>query len=226
MINIAKNLITKLAMFAIENPASFLKRTAAVNFSIGSVGLIIGMLINSKIPKKEKRFMIVQEATEGVLDLGVFLVCATAFEKMGTWLVKSHRILPNIADMTKEQIKNAVTTFFKNPKNPVGLSMLAESRIRTIVKATEVGAGLIGTIIAFNIVTPLIRNFTASKLEKWLGQKMDKSQTISPILPAVKLNVNLAYKDSDPFKVFQSTVTSNQLPKRIQPTFTSGSMRI
>lgn len=227
MINHVKNLVTRLATYAIDNPASFLKRTAAVNFSMGSVGLIIGMLINNKIPAKEKRFMIVQEGTEGVLDLGVFLGCATAFEKLGRWLVKTKKLVPHIENLTKEQVKDAITKFFANPNNP-GINVLAESKIRTWVKAAEVGSGLLGTIIAFNIITPLIRNFTASKLEKFIGEKMDKSQSYKgPVLPAVKLNQPVAFNKNDPFAVFQSTLSTGKLPqKTYQPTFGAMGMRI
>jgi hypothetical protein len=226
MINFSKNLITRLATYAIDNPASFLKRTAALNFSVGSVGLIIGMIINKNIPEKEKRFMIIQEATEGVLDLGVFLGCATAFEKIGRWLVKTKKLVPHIDNFSKEQVKDAITKFFANPNKP-GISMLAESKIRTWVKAAEVGAGLIGTIIAFNVITPLIRNYIASKLEKNIGKKMDKTQTYSPILPATKLNQPISFNKNDPFASFNSAMTTGKLPQRAYlPVFTSTGMRV
>lgn len=220
MINQTKNLITRLANYALEHPASFLKRTAAVNFSVGSVGLIIGMLINDKIPAKEKRFMISQEAVEGCLDLGVFLVVASAFEKAGRWLVKTKRLLPHIEGLGKEQVKEAVTKFFLNPKNPQGLSIAAEGRIRTIIKASEVGAGLLGTILAFNLITPLIRNKLASKLEKKFEKKVDKTQTYSPILPAVSFSSG--YTSNSPFAGFETSIKTGVLPLHKPVNFNTG----
>lgn len=212
MINQTKNLITRLANYALEHPASFLKRTAAINFSVGSIGLIIGMMINDKIPAKEKRFMISQEAVEGCLDLGVFLIVASAFEKAGRWLVQTKRLIPHIDGLNKAQVKEAITKFFLNPKNPQGLSMVAESRIRTIVKASEVGAGLLGTILAFNLITPLIRNKLASKLEKKFETKIDKSQTYAPILPSV--SINDTYNPNTPFSGFEASIKYNKLPTK------------
>lgn len=224
MIKQTVNLITRLANFALENPASFLKRSAAVNFSMGSVGLIIGMLINDKIPAKEKRFMIVQEGVEGVLDLGVFLGVASAFEKAGRWLIQTKKLVPSIEGLTRPQVEKAITAIFKNFDNPVGVSIAAESGIKTCIKATEVGAGLLGTIIAFNIITPLIRNFFASKIESALGKKMDRKNSIAPILPAAKMGNAIKYDKTNPFAAFEQATNIARLP--VRTTFTGSGMRI
>ena len=221
-----KDLVTKLANFAIENPAKFLKRTAAVNFSMGSVGLIIGMLINDKIPQKEKRYMIAQESVEGMLDLGVFLYVASKFENWGKALLAKQKIIPRIKGLEKKEVVEAMKKFFANPDNPKGLSEFVEGRLRNITKGTEVAFSLIGTIIAFNIITPLIRNYCASWLDKLFAKKIDRSQVMSPILPGLQLNDKIRTNNNDPFAVFESRINNNYIAKRpVAPklTFTASS---
>ncbi|EKE03686.1 MAG: hypothetical protein ACD_20C00168G0003 [uncultured bacterium] len=216
--NQAKQLITKIATFALEKPAAFLKYSAAINFSIGSIGLIAGMLINDKIPKKEKRFMIAQESVEGVLDLGVFLGLATGFEKFGKSLVEKGKLLPALDGLNKAQVKDKVVKFFKQPHV---LSDVNESTIRNFVKGTEVATSLIGTVVAFNIVTPLIRNFLASKIEKKFAPKTDESVSEMKLYTYFKT-------DENPFSHFQNALKQNTPLKtaRINPSFTSTGLKI
>ncbi|MFA5880508.1 MAG: hypothetical protein WC860_10150 [Candidatus Margulisiibacteriota bacterium] len=207
LVNKSINLLTRLANYSIDKPSSFLKNTAAFAFSFGSVGLIAGLLMNKEVPKKEKRYMICQEAVEGVLDLGVFLTVASKFEQWGETLVKNGLFLPSMDKLSEKQIKTHVTNFFKNPES---LPKNIESQIRTHLNCTKIAASFIGTLLAFNIVSPIIRNFAASKIDKLFDKDKNKSNMPKAAEKIVVPNIS----SEDPFSKYRAVVMKTyQSPK-------------
>jgi hypothetical protein len=213
-----KTALTKMAEFAKTNPASFLRYTAAFNFSVGSIGLIIGLIQNDKIPEKEKRFMITQEAIEGMLDLGIFLVLATGFAAFGKALVKKGMVLPSIAKSsengkvvhyTKKELIPLIKEYFKNP---MALSEKVYVPLHKFVHSSVIASDLIGTILAFNITTPIVRNWLASKISKKWEAKIDQTQTYSPILPSLKFNGELKVNQQNPFASFEKRMQPAAMP--------------
>lgn len=206
-------LLTKSAEYAYHNPAAFLRYTTAGIYTLSTMAQTGGLLINDKIPAKEKNFLIIQETLNGILQLGTFMTLATGFEKWGKKLVETGKIVgTNVA-------KNAPA--FK--------------------KGIVVGFSLLGTVLAFNIITPLIRNPLAQKIQKWLGfdGHNDPEQLTRPIIAANGLNDNrtrLALNTtkpaaSTPFTSFEQNLKNNSLPRKTynsyQPAFrSSGSLTI
>lgn len=210
--NVLINSLNKLSIFAHKNPSQFLKVTAATSFTIGSLAFIGGLLINNKIPKKEKNFMIAQEGAEGVLNLGVFLVAASAFEKAGRALIQKGIFRPDIiidgAKLPFNKVQQAVKIYFKRP------TLLPDKvfgPLSKAVKATEVLSSLVGTILAFNILVPIFRNKIAVYVDKKKNAKLniDKGTLFSSALkPAEKMEFN----SNDPFASFERKMTPIKTP--------------
>lgn len=174
------NLITKFAEFVIKKPAPFLRYTTAVVYLISTIAQSVGLKINKDIPAKEKNFLIVQEMLSGALELVTFMTIATGLENFGAKLVEKGIVVGS------EAAKG-------NPKFGQGMAMLFS---------------LIGTVLAFNLVTPLLRNPLAALLQKHVLKKKinDPEQLTIPILPKLNLNPNIKISTGNPFAQFNATM--------------------
>jgi hypothetical protein len=199
------DLITKSAKYALEKPAPFLRYTTFVIYLISMAAQGGGIVINKDIPKKEKNFLLLQELVNGALELATFMTIATGFENWGRKLAEKGIIVGSKVG------KNAAT-FNK------GVTMLFS---------------IAGTVLAFNLVTPLLRNPIINLIQKISGKKAgpEKQELTKPILPSLQINPNIKYNNTNPFKGFERTIQTNQIAPRMQayrqPTFaSSGGMRI
>ncbi len=182
--SLIKNPLKKLANYYIDNKSRFFINTAAFGYSLGSVGLILGLLINKEVPEKEKRFMIFQEGVEGVLDFGVFLLAGRKFEDWGEKLVKNGNLLP----------KNLKTIDMKK-----------------FTEGTKVASSMLGMLLAFNIISPLIRNKLASTLDK-------RFQKNEPTLN----NISAYNKKADILNSYKNGVT----PQSLRNIYFSSGLRV
>ncbi|MEW5821046.1 MAG: hypothetical protein AB1782_12715 [Cyanobacteriota bacterium] len=198
------DLITKSAKFALEKPAPFLRYTTFVIYLISMAAQGCGIVINKDIPKKEKNFLLLQELVNGALELATFMTIATGFENWGKKLAEKGII-------TGTQIGKNAATFNK------GVTMLFS---------------IIGTVLAFNLVTPLLRNPIINMIQKISGKKTspEKQDLTKPVLPTLQVSPAIKYNANNPFANFEQTIRTNKIPPRIQayrqPTFTSGGMRV
>lgn len=195
------NLISKAAVFAKDNPAPFLRYTTAAIYTISTAAQSSGIMINKEIPKKEKNFLLLQEIINGVLELGTFMTIATGFETLGKNLVEKGLIVGT--ELAKNQ-----------PAFKKGMAMLFS---------------LVGTIIAFNLVTPLLRNPIINMVQKFMGKKNDPKtvELTKPILPGAPLAPKSQFSHSNPFGQFEKSMQTNQIPRKpLQTTFSSSTLRI
>jgi hypothetical protein len=196
-----KNLIEKMSIYGIEKPAPFLRYTTAVIYAISTVAQAVGLKLNKDIPDNEKKFLMIQECVNGALELATFMTIATGFENLGKKLAEKGAIIG--AEAAK--------------KNPVAFT-----------KGVTMLFSIIGTIVAFNLVTPLIRNPLAAFLQKKMGTGPDKEQLTRPILPSLKLDPQIKVNKTNPFNNFERVQTTGKLPKPypVKTSFTSHVLRI
>lgn len=179
------NLIGKAAVYAKDNPAPFLRYTTAAIYLTSTAAQSSGIMINKEIPKKEKNFLLLQEIINGVLELGTFMTIATGFENLGGKLVDKGLIIGT--ELAKNQ-----------PAFRKGMAMLFS---------------LVGTIVAFNLVTPLLRNPIINLIQKFSGKKNDpKTEELTkPILPGAPLAQKGHFNQSNPFSQFEKTMKTGHL---------------
>lgn len=181
-----KNMISKVAQYAIKQPTMFLLWSTIVGYGISSLGEAGGIYYNKKIDKKERTFMAIQDLLEGVLKLGTFFTLALGLQKYGRGLVESGKI-------------------FSTPKNK---AMLAEGM-------ATLGL-IIGNVLSFNLITPLLRNPIAAYLQKNVFKK--KVQDIEPFrIAAQPLNQETRM---NPFNQFEAKMQLGTI-QRPALTFTS-----
>jgi len=143
-----KNSILKAAKTCYDSPANFWQAAAITTISVYHLCQIIIIGINKDTPKKEKAFLIPQEAMDGVINLATFVLFAQSFKHIGRKLVDKNIIKP-----------------FGNKKN--------------FSEEFAAVTNLAGSLLAVNIVSPVIRNkFGADVQSEFMKKQIDKKPKI------------------------------------------------
>ncbi len=129
MTNFGKKIITNLA----GDNAKFLFLTAAIGWFLASAAQTFGIVVNKKIDKEDKNFLIPQEICDGLVNIGLYTVITAPLIKQTEKLIDKGIIsFKNIQKNTPE---------FDNLKN-----------------GARVVASLVGAVLSCNILTPIVRN--------------------------------------------------------------------
>lgn len=189
-----KKMISDVAQYAIKKPTMFLLWSTIVGYGISSLGEAGGIYYNKKVAKEERTFMAIQDLLEGVLKLGTFFTLALGLQKYGRNLVESGKIFSKVAD--KKMLAEGMAT--------VGL--------------------IIGNVLSFNLITPILRNPMAAYLQKNVFKK--KIQDIEPYrIASVPLNQQ-DNRLSNPFAQFESRMQVGKIQKPAMAFTSRGSMRV
>lgn len=148
-LDLMKNGIIKAAKVCYDSPANFWQTAAILTISAYHICQIAIVAINKDTPKKEKAFLIPQEITDGVLDLATFAVFAQGFKMLGRRFVNKEIIKP-----------------FKRDKN-------------VFAKEFATTTNLVGSLLAINVVAPVIRNKVGADMQK-VFMKKDSTQKNYP----------------------------------------------
>ena len=71
-----KKLLTKMAIYGVNNPTQFLFWGIFIGYGISSLGEAVGIYYNKDIDKKDRTYMALQDVLEGALKLGTFFMLA------------------------------------------------------------------------------------------------------------------------------------------------------
>jgi hypothetical protein len=196
-------MIKRIANFAYEkftkNPGEFLLISGMISWAASCVNQTVAILINDKIPKKQKYFLIPQEITDGIVNVILFAVFTRSFTRIGERLVETGRMLT-------PKLKNTLLNEFKvgdklgktnfNIKNTDQMNELCPNKYNekfsNEFKQFHTGVGFmfsaIGSVISCDFVTPFVRNKIASSRQKQAlekdKQQQESFQPYTPILPA------------------------------------------
>lgn len=132
----AKKNIIKAATSCYNAPANFWQNAAITTITAYHLAQIAIVAINKDTPKREKAFLIPQEAMDGVINLATFVVFAASFKKLGRKLVEKNIVIPFSKDKKIFKEEFATTT------------------------------NLAGSLLAVNIVSPIIRNKFGAEIQK------------------------------------------------------------
>lgn len=199
--NLMKNLLTKSILYAKNNYSSFLIYTTCLTFGFAMIGQMAGIKLNKKIPEKERNFLLFQELLTGIIEIGIALVVGKGFEKIGAKLVDRGLLLP----------------FPGQPK---------EAFTKGLMNIT----GILGTVLAFHLFTPLLRNPLAAYFSKKMNKETNtKLADVTRIpQPASSLNapsISTPIKSNiNPFEQFERKVNLANIKPNL--TFKSSGLRI
>ena len=168
-----------------ENPGKMLVHTGVLGWILSSLAQIAAVVLNDKISKEQKVFLIPQEMADAAANIISFYVVTNSVKALGSKLVKTGKL--STPKILKHLEKTGIPVKSKNGvKSPVGnwdfdITKLANfddiaKEFKPFKNGVDVGASLIGSIISSNIITPVIRNEYAAKQQKNALAKMKAKQ--------------------------------------------------
>lgn len=173
-----------------EKPGTMLIHTGVIGWVLSSLAQITAIIINDKIPAKQKMFLIPQEAADAAVNIASFYLITQSFQTIASKLVKTGKWLPkNVSDF----IKN---TPFKDKIGKLSFDVLRDVKnlpenltknYKEFGDGIDLVATTVGSVLSCNIVTPIIRNQYASNRQKTNMAKLNNSTETStsnkPYLP-------------------------------------------
>ena len=204
-----------------ENPAGMLITTSVIGWLLSMAAQVIAIAVNPKIKDEQKVFLIPQEFNDALVNIGAFLLITQFTKRITSHLFSTGKFAP-------KSVREYLNTNAKQYKGKIGnldldLDKVLEhanpeiKRAYTSYKefgttAATVGAG----IFAANIVTPLIRNKLASRVQKSYINitKADKKQPAGE-----KLNEVIGETETSITEVKEISAPNNEMPKVPSPQF-------
>lgn len=168
-----------------KDPSKMLIMTGVAGWGLSSLAQICGIALNKKIPKEQKSFLIPQEIADAIVNVGSFFLITQSAKLItsklfstGKWAPKAVREFLNKnkelysnkigkLDFDLDEVLKTNKTF---PKNEYYACKNFYTSVATV------GAG----ILSSNIVTPLVRNYGASKMQKSYLDKNIAAPQVNP----------------------------------------------
>lgn len=147
-----------------KNAGKMLIHTGVIGWVLSSAAQMAGIIMNDKIPKEQKMFLIPQEFADACFNIISFYLVTRSFTGIAEKLVNTGKWLPS--NVKNHLIKNG----FKDKIGKFGFNIIRDTKLTGRPKRSfelfQNGIGVIattiGSIISCNIITPISRNKYAS----------------------------------------------------------------
>ena len=154
-----------------EDASKMLIATGVLGWVLSSGAQIGAILVNKKISDKEKSFLLPQEIADALVNIGLFLAFTTVTKhtvsklfSTGKWTTKNVRDFINKnPNIFKDKI-GKIDYVLGDTLSKIAPALRSEHEVAKNLGTTltTVGAG----IIASNVITPVVRNNKAAKVQK------------------------------------------------------------
>lgn len=150
-----------------SNTGKMLIHTGVIGWILSSAAQVAAIVINDKIPKEQKMYLIPQEIADAAVNIVSFYAITQTFSSVAKRLVTSGKLLPkSVKDWMSVKgllgkIGNSTSDIYK-----VGLSASAKKRLDMFKEGIDVIGTTAGSILSCNIVTPIVRNEIAANRQK------------------------------------------------------------
>ena len=167
-----------------ENPGTMLVHTGLLGWILSSLAQITAIVANDKIPSEQKKFLIPQEAADGLVNIFSFYVITSSFKLLGSKLVSTGKLASkNIkAFLNKSGVQNKVGKLDFNISRMENFNEI-KSDYKSFKNGVDVIASTVGSIVSCNIFTPIVRNECAARIQKRLIDRQNKPQSDSNYYP-------------------------------------------
>lgn len=192
-----------------KDGGKLLVHMGAASWIFGAVAQIGSVIGDKKIDKRQKKFLLPQEAADAAVNVGLFYSVCELIKRGGDYLVEKGSFLTddiakaltkinpannpalNMKDwkkvFTAAELKGNLTKLLENAKNLTVIKNAPASEQATLLKAAEAAlekieahknnvgivTSIAASILACNILTPIARNWLASKMQKKLQYRED-----------------------------------------------------
>lgn len=177
--NLFSNFKTALYKNYGENPGKMLVHTGVLGWILSSLAQVSAIVVNDKISKEQKSFLIPQEVADAAINILSFYVITSSFKNIASQLVKSGKLSTKpVREFLEKERKNGKDFVGKLDFNIEDLTNFKDIKqeYRPFKNGVDVIASTIGSVISCNIVTPILRNQYASKKQKQALAKMNLNQ--------------------------------------------------
>jgi hypothetical protein len=162
-----------------NDPGKMLVHTGVIGWALSSMAQVFAIVLNDKIPKKQKLFLIPQEIADACVNILSFYVITQSCKAIALKVVNSGRWLPSSVKkfLTEKGVKDVGKRSFDVLKHGNLTDELALD-FNEFRNGIDVIATTAGSILSCNIVTPVIRNQIAAHRQKTSLSKMDQDANI------------------------------------------------
>ena len=162
-----------------ENPGKMLIHTGVIGWVLSSAAQVAAIVINDKIPKEQKMFLVPQEMSDAAVNIASFYLITQSFKSVAATLVKTGKGAPKVLrdflnnNKRADKVGKADFNVFKD----VQLPKETQSQLNSFNDGVDLVATTVGSILSCNIVTPLLRNEIAAHGQKRGIQRMNDKIT-------------------------------------------------
>lgn len=156
-------------------PGKMLIHTGIIGWVMSSLAQISAIIINDKIPKEQKMFMIPQEFADALINIASFYAVTRSMTGVANNAVKCGKLLPkSIKDyIIKSNLGKNLGKYNLDIGKHLRLPRNIKDEYLEFKNGIDVTATLIGSIVSCNIITPILRNIYASHRQKHNIAKMN-----------------------------------------------------
>jgi hypothetical protein len=156
-------------------PGKMLIHTGIIGWVMSSLAQISAIIINDKIPKEQKMFMIPQEFADALINIASFYAVTRSMTGVANKAVKCGKLLPkSIKDyIIKSNLGKNLGKYNLDIGKHLRLPRNIKYEYLEFKNGIDVTATLIGSIVSCNIITPILRNIYASHRQKHNIAKMN-----------------------------------------------------
>lgn len=162
-----------------SNTGKMLIHTGVIGWILSSAAQVAAIVINDKIPKEQKMYLIPQEIADAAVNIVSFYAITQTFSSVAKRLVTSGKLLPkSVKDWMS--VKGLLGKIGKSTSDiyKAGLSASAKKRLDVFKEGIDVIGTTAGSILSCNIVTPIVRNEIAANRQKTGIAKMNSGTNV------------------------------------------------
>jgi len=155
-----------------EAPGKMLVHTGVLGWILSSAAQVTAVVVNDKIPSKEKLFLIPQECADAAINILSFYIVTNTFKNIGSKLVSTGKLVtPKIQKYIKEHnLTNEIGKISTDIKK--GMTGDIREHYTDFKNGVDVITSTAGSILSCNIITPVLRNeYAANKQKEILARK-------------------------------------------------------
>ena len=179
MANFLKPFVNWVAKNYGDNIGKMLIHNGVIGWILSSAAQVVAIMINDKIPKKQKMYMIPQEIADAGVNIISFYLITQTFKGLGSKLVDTGRWLSG--PVRKFLLDNNIQNVGKK-----GFDVLTQGHLtpEMMTKFKDFRSGMdvifttIGTVLSCNIVTPIVRNEIAANRQKKSIKTMEEPYNV------------------------------------------------
>lgn len=149
-----------------KDAGKMLIHTGTIGWILSSAAQMFGIMMNEKIPKEQKMFLIPQEFADACFNIMSFYLVTRSFTGAVNKLINSGKFIPKYTKdyLVKHNFSRKIGTY------DFDISKVLPAKQNRSFNFFKNGMGVIamtiGSIISCNIITPLFRNRYASVRQK------------------------------------------------------------